>query len=112
MAIKPRTIWASLSPAKFSRGLSPELSFSTVAGAALNFVPVSTLLVGQGLECAAQFDEIAVAILPLIEEFEIRQNVIECHGVAKSSFGLSLTDHTYGENPSAPTDNDMGWNLP
>lgn len=51
-----------------------------LAGAALNLVPGGMLGVGHRGQRAAKFDHIAIAVVPLIEQFEIVPDVVDGHG--------------------------------
>ena len=50
-----------------------------LAGAAAHLIGVIIGVLVQGLERAAKFDEIAVAILPFVQEFEIADDLLDCH---------------------------------
>ena len=85
IAISPRTIWASLSPTnvehrpaaavRLDRGRKPHL-----AGAALHLVGVAAGRFRQRRQRAAELDQIAVAVVPLLQQSEILDDLVDrCH---------------------------------
>ncbi len=67
--------WLGLAVVSSGRGGEPNL-----AGTALDLVIGSALVVAQGLERAAQFNNVTIAVFPLVEKFEIGQDRVEAHG--------------------------------
>jgi hypothetical protein len=81
-AIRPLTISASLSPRKVRPGVSvsfvhlrhkPDLACATLY---LGFAGALTVL--KRIQLAAKFDNVLVALLPVVEELEVFQQLIKC----------------------------------
>src|SRR5271156_3233933 len=90
MAMRPRTIWASLSPLKMRRGApggrAIDLSREPdLTGAAANSVRLRSRRFRQRRQGAAELDHVAIAVLPVIQELEVREDVLERHGSCSSS---------------------------
>src|SRR5580700_10104790 len=83
IAIRPRTIWASLSPVKRSTG-PPGPSGSILVVSHTWLAQPGTLLMsdraasGSG-ERASQFDHIAIAVVPLFEQGEVLDDFVDRH---------------------------------
>src|SRR5262245_59907730 len=90
MAIKPRTMWASLSPwrgegGRLARRAGAGLARQpNLAGAAAHLVGIRTQVVGQWRQRSAELDHVAVAVLPDIEEGKIRTDGIDRHSGART----------------------------
>ena len=73
-------MWASLSPPA-QHGLRPRTLDAALqpdlAGAALDLVGVAVRLWGQRGQHAAEFDEVAVALLPIVQKFEVRDDLVD-----------------------------------
>ena len=72
IATRPRTIWASESPWKIEPGRRPshcgrQPDLADAAG----HLPVGVWLLGERRQRLAQFDDIAIAVLPFVEEGKI-----------------------------------------
>ena len=85
MAIRPRTMWASLSPTKCSRGSPPGACSLLVASHTWLAQPRTLLAsvlsdVRQRRQATPQLDDVAVAILPVVEKREIGADVSKRHG--------------------------------
>ena len=84
-AISPRTIWASLSPSKFSTGPAAPFGLTEVASHTWLAQPC-TLLASlracfrQRRQRAAKLDQIAVAVVPLLQQIEILDDLVDRHG--------------------------------
>src|SRR6476646_1609983 len=97
MAISPRTIWASLSPLKLRRGAAPgdgalDLSREPdLTGAAANFVRLRSRSFRQWRQGAAELDHVAIAVLPVIQEPEVREDVLERHGSSSATGDTTST---------------------
>ena len=85
--MRPRTMWASLSPWKcseagagrrrLSRGAEPDL-----ARAAAHLIGVRSQSFGEGRQLAAELDQIAVAVLPVVEQGKVGADGFDRHGDA------------------------------
>ena len=84
--MSPRTIWASLSPSKVRTGApagsgrSHRACEPDLAGAAAHLVGLRAQRVGQRRQRAPELDHIAVAVLPVVEEGEVRADGVERRG--------------------------------
>src|SRR3989337_3725571 len=54
-----------------------------LADAALHLVGGGVLLLGQGLQPPAELDHVAVAVLPVVEELEVGEDLLEAQGSAR-----------------------------
>ena len=63
---------------RLDRGRKPDL-----AGAALHLVGVVAGGVGQRRQRAAELDQIAVAVVPLLQKFEILDDLVDRHGCSR-----------------------------
>src|SRR3954470_20399001 len=66
--------------------LQPDL-----AGAALDLVGVAVRFRGERGQHAAEFDQVAVALLPIVQEFEVRDDLVHRgqHGVLRQASGTA-----------------------
>ena len=77
-AISPRTMWASLSPWNSSTAGAPSpfaarrAGEPDLAGAAAHLVGVRAQRLGQRRQLAPQLDQIAIAVLPVVEQRKVR----------------------------------------
>src|SRR6476619_2855045 len=89
MAMRPRTIWASLSPLKMRRGpVGRDVDLSRepdLTGAAANSVRLRSRRFRQWRQGAAELDHVAIAVLPVIQELEVREDVLERHGSSSAT---------------------------
>src|SRR5215211_531352 len=66
-----------------------------LARATHDLVPIVTRLVGQRRHHAAELDQIAVALLPVLEEFEIREDLVKrCHGFRVRDYSYDIRAFT------------------
>src|SRR6476619_988109 len=56
-----------------------------LTGAAANSVRLRSRSSRQGRQGAAELDHVAIAVLPVIQELEVREDVLERHGSCSSS---------------------------
>src|ERR1700733_11593958 len=91
MAISPRTIWASLSPSKVRMGLSAPLRLTVVSSQTWLAQPCTLLAslcaaADSGGTLPPQLEQIAVTVVPIVEDREIVGNVVDigealCHAL-------------------------------
>src|ERR1700730_3825210 len=75
IAMSPRTIWASLSPQKVSTG--PPWPFGCTAGPPLALVRFGPGAQGQGAHREADVDQIAVTVVPLLQQRKVVDGLVE-----------------------------------
>ena len=100
--MRPRTIWASLSPLKMRRCAAPSVDLSRqpdLTGAAANSVHLRSRRFRQRRQGAAELDHVAIAVLPVIRELEVREDVFERH---RSCISCATGDTTSTAPASAP----------
>ena len=73
---------------RFGAGLEPDL-----ARAAANLVGLRPRRVGQRLHHAAEFDDVAVALVPIVEKLEVRDDLVEGGQHAGTDDGVGTTPH-------------------
>src|SRR6185437_9104349 len=104
MAMRPRTIWASLSPLKIRHGAARRSRHGPQSQARPDWrsrepVRLRSRRFRQRRQGAAELDHVAISVLPVIQELEVREDVREPHGSCSSS---ATGDTTSAAPASAP----------
>ena len=84
--MRPRTIWASLSPLKIRHGAARRSRHGPQSQARPDWrsrepVRLRSRRFRQRRQGAAELDHVAIAVLPVIQKLEVRENVLEGHGL-------------------------------